>query len=393
MPETEIAVVGAGLAGLCAALSLARRGRAVTLIDRKPALDHRVHTTGIFVRRTLEDFHIPEHLLGPPVRHVVLYSPRARAMRLESKRPEFRVGRMGAIYNELLERCRGRGVETMLAARLERVEPTSSGAARLHLSADGAARTLDARLVIGADGARSRVAESLGLSRNTSCIVGVEDVYESRPTPGPPAFHCHISARLAPGYLAWVIDDGAETHIGVGGYAKRFDPAAALNTFTRRVGDRFGVREEDRVERRAGLIPVGGVRPRIACRHGLLVGDAAGAVSPLTAGGLDPCFRLSAHAAEVADAYLTTGDERTLDAYDGRRMRTRFISRLWMRRALSLLQNDTLCEAACAVMRTPPVRPLAHHVFFGRGSFPDPRPVAPMKNAPAAGRVLFQPFE
>ncbi|MEZ6210561.1 MAG: FAD-dependent oxidoreductase [Phycisphaerales bacterium] len=99
MKKTEVAVIGAGLSGLCAALSLARLGRRVTIIDRKCSLDQRVHTTGIFVRRTLEDFHIPEELLGPAVRDVVLYSPAGRALRLRSEHPEFRVGRMGAIYN------------------------------------------------------------------------------------------------------------------------------------------------------------------------------------------------------------------------------------------------------------------------------------------------------
>ena len=32
----------------------------------------RVHTTGIFVRRTLEHFDLPEACLGPPVRDVML---------------------------------------------------------------------------------------------------------------------------------------------------------------------------------------------------------------------------------------------------------------------------------------------------------------------------------
>ncbi len=44
-----------------------------------------------------------------------------------------------------------------------------------------------------------------------------------------------------------------------------------------------GVRRPGTVERRGGPIPVGGVLRRIGCADGLLVGDAAGAVSPLTA--------------------------------------------------------------------------------------------------------------
>ena len=63
-----------------------------------------------------------------------------------------------------------------------------------------------------------------------------------------------------------------------------------------------------RLERRGGRIPVGGVLRRIASPRGLLVGDAAGAVSPLTAGGLDPCLRLSRLAAEVTLDHLAGGD-------------------------------------------------------------------------------------
>ena len=59
------------------------------------------------------------------------------------------------------------------------------------------------------------------------------------------------------------------------------------------------IRDTARVERHRGPIPVGGVLRRISSGRGLLVGDAAGAVSPLTAGGLDPCVRISEQAAAV----------------------------------------------------------------------------------------------
>ena len=45
--DCDVLVVGAGLAGLVAARNLAGRGVRVTLVDAKPALERRVHTTGI----------------------------------------------------------------------------------------------------------------------------------------------------------------------------------------------------------------------------------------------------------------------------------------------------------------------------------------------------------
>ena len=119
---------------------------------------------------------------------------------------------------------------------------------------------------------------------------------------------------------------------------------------------------------------MGGVLRRIANTEGMLIGDAAGAVSPLTAGGLDPCMRLSTLAATVIAEYLATGDAQVLQAYSGELFRARFASRLWMRRMVSAVRQPALVELACAGMRLPVVNWFAWHVFFGRGSFPDVNP-------------------
>jgi flavin-dependent dehydrogenase len=113
------------------------------------------------------------------------------------------------------------------------------------------------------------------------------------------------------------------------------------------------------------------VLPRIANPRGLLIGDAAGAVSPLTAGGLDPCLRLSDLAARVTADFLETGEPASLSPYDGRQFRRRFASRLMLRGLLARLRHSALLELACAALRTPPLTRVARKVFFGRGSFPD----------------------
>jgi flavin-dependent dehydrogenase len=380
----DVAVIGAGLAGLETARRLAERGLRVLLADRKTALDRSVHTTGIFVRRTLEDFDLPDDCLGPPVRHVVLYSPRGRALPLESPRAEYRVGRMGMLYERMLDACLAAGVEWVPGTRFAGVLEDGAHSAVL-LETGGRGWSVRARLVVGADGAQSRVAAALGLSENREWIVGVEEVFRVAAA-GPPCFHCWLDPELAPGYLAWVVADGEEVHLGVGGYAERFRPAAALRRFRAKVEDRFGLRGKMADERRGGRIPVGGVLPRIASPRGLLVGDAAGAVSPLTAGGLDPCIRLSALAARVAADYVATEDTDTLAAYSGNAFRRRFRSRLVLRRALSAVRSPLAAELAVAAMRTPLLRPVASHVFFGRGSFPDTgeeRGVTPITPRPA----------
>jgi flavin-dependent dehydrogenase len=191
------------------------------------------------------------------------------------------------------------------------------------------------------------------------------------PLEGEPRFHCFVEPQLAPGYIAWVVHDGEETHIGVGGYAQRFEPLRALEKFRTSLGALFDLSRAEFVERRGGRIPVGGVLGRISNARGLLVGDAAGAVSPLTAGGLDPTLRLSHLAARVIGDYLKTNDARALEPYAGDLFRARFSSRLLMRRLFTAVREPALLELSCAALRLPLLRGLARHVFFGRGSFPD----------------------
>ena len=92
-------------------------------------------------------------------------------------------------------------------------------------------------------------------------------------------------------------------------------------------------------------------------------------------------MRLSTFAADVIAAYLASGDRSILAEYNGDRFRTRFIARRWMRRMLRAVEHPLTMELACALLRTPPMRNLAAHVFFSRGSFPD---VAPVRRTVAA---------
>src|ERR1051325_3028201 len=188
MAKYDIAVIGAGLAGLQCARLLAERGCKVVLIDRKPSIAATVQTTGIFVRKTWEDFPLPEEQLGPPIRDVVLHSPARRTLALQAAQGEFRVGRMQWLYLSLLEQCAHAGVTWMPNTRVRNCDD------------------VPARFIVGADGARSTVAAQLGLDRNRELILGIEEVLP--PVSRERVLHCFLAPRLAPGYIGWPANPG-----------------------------------------------------------------------------------------------------------------------------------------------------------------------------------------
>jgi hypothetical protein len=81
-------------------------------------------------------------------------------------------------------------------------------------------------------------------------------------------------------------------------------------------------------------------------------------------------MRLSSLAARVIGDFLKTGRQEALSPYSAR-FRSRFISRLWMRRLMAAVQRPGPLELVCGILRLPAFRCAAWSVFFGRGSFPD----------------------
>ena len=408
MKSFDVVIIGAGLAGLQCAKLLAQGDASVLLVDRKEDLTKGVHTTGIFVRKTFEDFDFPPQTLGKPIRKVTLYSPRLKSLDLTSEKEEFRVGRMSFLYKQLLSECVDSGVEFMngvryagakvddktgnrgrintgsdsdrmtrraAALRIERqvaTNPCSDSRSIVNLEKQGISIRVKTKVLIGADGARSRVAKDLGLDENREWIVGYEEVFEGVPLKGDARLHCFLDADLAPGYLAWITNDGEESHLGVGGYPSGFNPREALKIFKKEIASKFvNLKNAEKIETRGGRIPVGGVLKRIGNEHGMLIGDAAGAVSPLTAGGLDPCMRLSMFAAEIVAERLKTGSPEVLLNYTGRMFRAKFASRILMRRLLKVSSYQSLLELGFKFLSSRPGRRVAEKIFFRRASFPD----------------------
>jgi digeranylgeranylglycerophospholipid reductase len=210
--------------------------------------------------------------------------------------------------------------------------------------------------VLGADGARSAVARCFGLGRNQRFLVGVEAEFEALDAVDPRFLHCFVDRNLAPGYLAWVAPGPRVTQVGLAASAGQ---RTNLSAFLARTEPIFCFKGARVVERRAGRIPAGGLVSPWSAPGVLLVGDAAGMVSPATGGGIRLAFQFGRRAAQaIADHLLHLGPPpETVLA----RELPRFELKRLLRAGLDLAPPNLLLNAAIA---TPPMRWLATHLYF-----------------------------
>jgi len=344
----DLVVVGGSFAGLACARTAALRGMKVAVLDAKKEPGARVRTTGIVVKEASDDFDLPARLMRK-VRGVRLYAPDDRALDLHAPGYFFQATDTAGVLRWMADEAARAGAELMFGARFEHGLEHARGVA---LSSLG----LHASFLVGADGARSRVAECFGLSRNKRFLTGMEIECEELKGFDPRFLHCFADSAIAPGYIAWVVPGVGVTQIGVAA-TKPVKPD--LGRFLRRLRTFCDLREIKTRERRSGLIPTGGTLSNLGTRRTMLVGDAAGMVSPVTGGGIHTALAFGRRAAQLVSDHLDGLGPHPVHALV--KEAPRYRAKLMMRRALDMALPNSLINA---LWMTAPVRGLAQRLYF-----------------------------
>jgi len=296
--QPQILIAGGGFAGFACAKALAERGVTVTVLERKKAAGVGMHTTGIIVKECADEFAIPPELTRK-VTDVRLFSPRLKHVDLASSDYFFLTTDTPKLMQFLAGEAVKAGAHIVFDTAYD--ESTISGD---KVVVNKGAYTCD--FLIGADGPRSKVAADYTLGKNTQFLLGAEAEYTGLPLPDNNAFYCFLDQELAHGYLGWVIPGVGVAQVGL---AQRMPRKPDIDAFVTRMRGVFDFSQATVAARRGGLIPCGGLVRPFANERVILLGDAAGIVSPLTAGGIHTALRYGRILGETLAAYLTRGGE------------------------------------------------------------------------------------
>ena len=331
----DVEVVGGGFSGLACAQACAVRGLRTVVLERRSACGDAPHTTGLLVKEAADEWDVPRAITRT-IHGVRLYAPSLRSIDLESPGYAFLATDTPALLRWLGGRAESAGAEIRTGVEWRPGR--------------------NSRYLVGADGPRSGVARAFGLGTNRVFLVGVEREYEEVASVDPGRLHVFLDSELAPGYIAWVVPGMGMTQVGL---ACRLPQRPRLDRFVTKIGSLFDFSKARQVGARGGLIPIGGTVRPFAKGHVLLVGDAAGLVSPLTAGGIHTALHYGRKAGLAIASHVLDGGSDP-----GRAMEAvipRFRWKRLLRRAIDLGPPNAWIDAAFA---SSAFRSLARGIFF-----------------------------
>jgi digeranylgeranylglycerophospholipid reductase len=287
----DAVIVGGSYAGLSCARSAAARGLDTLVLERKRDLGEKIRTTGIFVGEAAKELQVPEELKRD-IHGVRLYAPNGKSIDLASPGYQFQAINTPELMRWMGRRAQINGAKILTGANVAAVHEMTD---KVHFPKQG----VSGRFGVGADGARSNFGRLMGLEENTEFLVGAEVEMTGVRGVDQDRLHVFLDSKLAPGYIAWVVPGVGVTQIGL---AVRKPHKPQLGAFLEKLKGIFDFREAKVVERRGGLIPCGGAKKQWYTQRSMLLGDAAGWVSPLTAGGIHSSLQMGEAAGEaIAD--------------------------------------------------------------------------------------------
>lgn len=311
MDDVELLVAGAGFAGLCCAKAAAARGVKTLVVDKKPCAGHKVHTTGILVKEVADAWDLPR-ILTHKIHGVRLYSPALRSLDLHSPGYYFQATDTPALLTWLERQASNAGARIQHEARFVGGAPAHGTTRTAMIANRGRKRCVSFEFLVGCDGARSAVAKSMRLGLNREFLCGVELEFEDVARIDRDYLHVFIDSELAPGYIAWVVPGVGITQFGL---ATAYPAVPRINDFVAKVSRLFDLDNARLLGKRGGLIPCGGVVSPIARDNVILIGDAAGMVSPLTAGGIHNAMGVGRAAGVAISNHLLDGEPDPVRAF------------------------------------------------------------------------------
>jgi len=305
----DVVVVGAGPSGATAAEDLVRSGFKVAMLDRAGRIKP---CGGAIPPRLIADFQIPDAQIVAKITTARMISPTGRKVDIPIEN-----GFVGMVDREHFDEFLRVRAADAGAARLTgtylRITRDAAGTHVIYRDkASGEEMSLTTKLIIGADGARSKVGrtEVPGGDKIPYVLAYHEIIEAPAKTEIYDPERCDViyDGAISPDFYGWVFPHGKSASVGMGTEIDSVD----LKKATADLRAAAGLTDCKTIRREGAPIPLKPLDRWDNGRDVVLAGDAAGVVAPSSGEGIFYAMVGGRVAATAAAACLTTGRARDL---------------------------------------------------------------------------------
>jgi geranylgeranyl diphosphate/geranylgeranyl-bacteriochlorophyllide a reductase len=317
----RVAVVGSGPAGSCAAETLAKAGIKTYLFERK--LDNAKPCGGAIPLCMVQEFDLPPEIIDRQVRRMKMISPSNIEVDINLVNHDEYIGmcRREVLDGFLRDRAAKLGAE-LINGTVHGIElpKRDKDPYTLHYadhssgSLEGEAKSLQVDLIVGADGANSRVAKAIDAGDYNYAIAFQERIRipEDKMAYYHDLAEMYVGTDVSPDFYAWVFPK--YDHVAVGTGTMKVNKAIIKDL-------QAGIRERAAAKIEGGKIikveahPIPEhPRPRRVVGRVALVGDAAGYVTKSSGEGIYFAAKSGRMCAETIVEFAQGGDRIPTEA-------------------------------------------------------------------------------
>ncbi|ANT63845.1 MULTISPECIES: geranylgeranyl diphosphate reductase [Prosthecochloris] len=357
----DVAVIGGGPSGATAAAILAKAGISTILIERN--LDNVKPCGGAIPLGLIEEFSIPEPLVEKKLSRMSVRSPKGRIISMEMPN-----GYVGMVRRERFDSyLRDKAVRLGADIREALVKNIESHDGGYRITLSKGLPPVEASYIIGADGANSRTASELHFPENELQVIAMQQrfSYCSELKSYEDLVEIWFDAEVSPDFYGWIFPKTDHIAIGTGTEFRKHD----LKALQKRFIEKMGLTEKPYLDE-AAKIPM---KPRksFTQENAILVGDAAGLVTPANGEGIFFAMRSGKLGAEAMIEHIR--HKKPLSAYEKnfRKLYAQIFFGLQVLQSV-YYRNDRLRESFVAICQDRDVQQITFDSYLYKKMVPAP---------------------
>jgi len=285
----DLVVVGGGPAGSSAALTAAKNGIKVAILEKEDSIAETVRTSGVTWIQNIKEFGIPDDCFNP-IKKFTFCSPN-NEVTISDTVPRAAVLDVRKTYRWLATQAEKEGAEIFVKTNItDAIKNEKGDIIGVKGTNPEGEVVFHAKVVIDASGFSSVVSKSMGFvtqwerfGAGAEYEVSVENVKED-------TWWLMVGQQYSPAGYAWIFPLGkniVRIGVGVGKPESNIDPTQRLKEIMEsKLGPIKKLGKIKEIEFHYGLIPNDGLSRKTVYNNLILVGDSAGQANPLVLEGI-----------------------------------------------------------------------------------------------------------